>query len=150
MRQKSITIYVDADACPVKKEIDKLAVEHGAEAVFVASYSHFSSDKYKGKLITVDAEPEAADLYIVNHAKKNDVVITHDNGLAAMLLHNGTKVISFRGKEWKNEDTDALLLGRLQGIQAKKQKKMRLKGPPPFSQSDRNNFTETLSRILKE
>lgn len=76
--------FVDADSCPVKEEIVEIASEFSIKVLFIASYDHHVS-----KEITyatwkyVDSRKEAANMFIMNHTVKGDIVITHDIGLAS-------------------------------------------------------------------
>lgn len=91
------TIHVDADACPVKDEILHCASLHEIEVCFVASYKNMMNNP-EGKWVYVDADKEAADLYIVNSVKKGDIVVTADIGLAGTLLPKNVYVLSPREK----------------------------------------------------
>lgn len=93
-------IFVDADVCPVKQEIMSIALKFHFNVHFVASYNHLSDKKYGGDWTFVDTGKEAVDLYIVNHVKKDDVVVTQDIGLAGILLKKGVHVITPRGKQY--------------------------------------------------
>jgi uncharacterized protein len=73
---------VDADACPVKEEIASFAESFHIKSLFVASYAHLANQPW----VYVDPDKESADLYIMNHVKNNDAVITQDIGLASLVL----------------------------------------------------------------
>ncbi|MFD2704154.1 DUF188 domain-containing protein [Salibacterium lacus] len=144
-----IAIYTDADACPVKQEIDSFAFEHGIPSYFVFSLAHVSNRSYHSIPVVLDNEPEAVDVYIHNHAGRGDIIITGDNGLAAMMLQKGTVPVSPRGTVFREKDMDALLIGRYEGIKAK-QKKTRIKGPPPMTKTDRLRFVQALKELHGE
>ena len=94
---EKLSIYVDADACPVKKEILDCATRFQVDVVFVASYINMMNNP-EGKWVYVDAVKEAADLYIVNAVKKGDIVITNDIGLAGTLLPKSSLCSFFKGR----------------------------------------------------
>jgi uncharacterized protein YaiI (UPF0178 family) len=147
MTKNSFQIFVDADACPVKNEILLIANTYHIEVTFVASYSHVLNNKMGGKWIYVDTGKEEVDMYIVNHAKKNDVVVTQDIGLASLLLGKKMVVISPRGRQFFEENIDIAL--NMRYISAKERRKgHHSKGPSPYTDEDRRNFTQTLEKIL--
>ncbi|MTH52457.1 YaiI/YqxD family protein [Bacillus mangrovi] len=145
--ENKLKIFVDADACPVKDEILSAADSFGAEPVFVASYNHMTTAARGETWVYVDTDKESADLYIVNHSKKGDVVVTQDIGLAGLLLKKGVIVLSTRGKHYTDENIETALQyrylsakGRREGIYSK--------GPKAFSKDDRRMFMESLENIL--
>jgi uncharacterized protein YaiI (UPF0178 family) len=147
MTKKSYKVFVDADACPVKNEILHIANTYQIEVTFVASYSHVMTDRMGGNWIYVDANKEEVDMYITNHSKRHDIVITQDIGLASLLLGKGIVVISPRGRQFL-EETIGLALN-MRYLSAKERRNgHHSKGPSPFSSEDRKNFTITLEKIL--
>lgn len=139
-------IYVDADACPVKDEILHCASLHEIEVCFVASYKNMMNNP-EGKWVYVDADKEAADLYIVNSVKKGDIVVTADIGLAGTLLPKNVYVLSPRGKEYTEENIFMLLDMRYQSAKLRRQGK-HTKGPKAFTKEDRACFTNKLMKTL--
>ncbi|WP_235715680.1 YaiI/YqxD family protein [Alkalihalobacillus hemicellulosilyticus] len=149
MNISPIVVYVDADACPVKNEIVDLCRTYEVDMVFVSSYAHFLSLPKPAKIVTVDEEKEAVDLYVANHAKKGDICVTQDHALASLLLAKGMYVLSPRGKEFTEKDMDQLLDVR---FLSQKQRRMgkRTKGPKPYNQEDREQFKANLKKILEK
>src|SRR5699024_2476404 len=95
----------------------------------------------------VDAEREEVDLYIVNHAKVKDIVVTQDHGLASLLSSRGVYVLSPRGKRFTEGDMEQILFERY--LSAKERRAgAHTKGPRKMSKSDHMYFRETLKRIL--
>ncbi|AQX53711.1 YaiI/YqxD family protein [Priestia flexa] len=147
--KRNYTIFVDADACPVKKEIVELAHTYCVEVVFVASYAHMQTNPSAGKWVYVDSEKEAVDLYILNHVQQGDVAVTQDTGLASMLLSRRVYVLSPRGKVYSENDMDTVLFFRY--VSAKERKAGRYsKGPKAFSDEDREKFSTALEKILSK
>lgn len=140
------TIHVDADACPVKDEILHCASLHEIEVCFVASYKNMMNNP-EGKWVYVDADKEAADLYIVNSVKKGDIVVTADIGLAGTLIPKNVYVLSPRGKEYTEENIFMLLDMRYQSAKLRRQGK-HTKGPKAFTKEDRACFTNKLMKTL--
>lgn len=141
-------IFVDADACPVKKEIAELCREYAVCVVFVASYAHYSLEN-QSNWVYVDSEKEAADLYIANHVSKGDLVVTQDMGLASLLTNKGVYVITSRGKELQEEDMSKILHDRYVSYK-QLYSGQRIKGPKAFTAEDRVNFCRVLKKRLLE
>lgn len=144
-----MNIYVDADACPVKQEIMTIANEYQFEVVFVASYNHVSDKTFGGKWVFVDTGKEAADLYIVNHVKKGDLVVSQDIGLAGLLLKKEVLVITPRGKIYTESNIDTALQFRYLSAMERRGGK-HTKGPKKFTESDIINFITTMKKILSK
>ncbi|HEU5140018.1 MAG TPA: DUF188 domain-containing protein [Bacillales bacterium] len=143
---KNLTVYVDADACPVKEEILAAGTLYPVDIFFIASYAHVSNND-DGRWIYVDSESEAVDMYIVNHAQSGDIVVTQDHGLASLLSGRGVYVLSPRGITFSEQEMDHTLFRRF--LSAKQRRAGgRVKGPRKMSESDRTRFRESLKRIL--
>ncbi|MCL1630405.1 DUF188 domain-containing protein [Sporolactobacillus sp. CPB3-1] len=143
---KKITLFVDADACPVKNEILSITQAFGVEPVFVASYAAYSANQ-EGTWIFVDQEKEAADLYIANHAQASDLVITQDIGLAGLLTKRQVWVLTVRGLLIDERNVAMLLERRYRAYQALNAGK-KVRGPKPFTNRDRKYFSEALTKLL--
>jgi uncharacterized protein YaiI (UPF0178 family) len=142
------TVFVDADACPIKSEIFSLASQYNVPSVFISSYNHFSPLQQM-KWVYVDAEKEAVDLYILNHAASGDVVVTQDIGLASMLVNRGVHVISPRGKVYKEEEMENALHHRYLHAKMRRQG-VYPKGMKQFSDRDRRLFRQNFEKILSK
>lgn len=103
-------ILIDGDGCPVIDIAIKIAKSYQLEVIVVKNYHHKINDDY-ATIITVDPTPDSADFYIVNEAKKGDIVITQDYGLAAMALSKGSLCINQNGLLIDSQNID-ILLGR--------------------------------------
>ncbi|KAA0549379.1 YaiI/YqxD family protein [Bacillus sp. BGMRC 2118] len=147
MTKKNYQVFVDADACPVKDEILHLATIYQVDVTFVASYSHVMTNKMGGNWIYVDTGKEEVDMYIVNHTKKMDIVVTQDIGLASLLLPKKIVVLSPRGRQYHESSIDLAL--NMRYISAKERRKgHHSKGPSPFTDADRVNFSSSFEKIL--
>ncbi len=122
-------IFVDADGCPVVNIAIDVAKEFSVPITLVKNYSHILSSDY-GEVITVDNSLDSADYYIVNHLSEGDIVITQDNGLAAMVLAKKAYPINQNGLLIDNDNIQWMLSSRhinrelrSRGIYASKVKK---------------------------
>ena len=91
-------IFVDADACPVKDEVLRVAERHGLVTTFVANFGLRPSRDPMIRNIMVPQGADAADDWIVEHAGANDLVVTSDIPLAGRALKNGAIVLGPTGK----------------------------------------------------
>ncbi|PMC39659.1 YaiI/YqxD family protein [Bacillus sp. UMB0899] len=142
-------IFVDADACPVKKEIMLIADKYKLDVVFVASYNHTSDKTYGGQWVFVDTGKEEADLYIVNHVSKGDIVISQDIGLAGLLIRKDVICITPRGKQYTEENIDTALQFRYLSAKERRSGKY-TKGPKKFTENDILYFITTFEKILSK
>jgi len=140
-------LYVDADACPVKDEISKVAHAYNINVIYVASYNHLSNNN-TGDWIIVDPDREATDLYIFNHAKAGDIVVTWDMGLAGLLTNRKIYVITPNGNVIEDEKVPEILhfryLAKMERVANK-----HIKGPKPFTNEDRHQFTRGLGALIR-
>jgi len=104
-------ILVDADACPVKEIIVRIAKKYGLDVTMFIDTSHQLFDGYS-KIITVDKAPDSVDFALVNVLKKGDIVVTQDYGLAAMCIGKGAKALNQNGLIYSNKNMDQLLFER--------------------------------------
>ena len=107
-------ILVDADACPVKEIVVRLAKRRGIPVVMLIDTSHVLSDGY-GTVITVDKGKDSADIRLVNLIEPGDLVVTQDYGVAAMSLGRGAKALNQNGLVYRNGNMDRLLFERALG-----------------------------------
>ncbi|MDS9999872.1 YaiI/YqxD family protein [Listeria cossartiae subsp. cayugensis] len=141
-------ILVDADACPVKTEIKQVAKEFQLEVTFVASFNHYSVNTNGEKWIFVDTGKESADMRMMNLAKKGDIIVTQDIGLASILLAKGTFVFSNRGELYREEEMSLMLDIRYRHAKERQQGKYS-KGPKAMSDADRSLFQDRLTTFLQ-
>jgi len=102
-------ILIDADACPVKKIILKLAKLNNIPVIMVADTSHELSG---AEVITVDKGSDSADIKLANIAREGDIVVTQDFGVAAMAIAKKAKAINQNGLIYSDENIDSLLYER--------------------------------------
>lgn len=145
----SCTIVVDADACPVKREIVQAAGRFDVPVLMVASFDHRIDlpQNERIRVVQVDRSSQSADLYIANHMKKGDILVTQDYGLAALGLAKGAYALSNRGKPYKDGSIDFLLERRHEQGKLRRGGK-HTKGPKPFLDEDRRHFLQSLTKLL--
>ena len=87
------TIYVDADACPVKDEVAYIAIRHGCRAVMVCNGGIRPNPHPLIDLVIVDDGPDAADIWIAANVAAGDIVVTNDIPLAAKCVASDSRVL---------------------------------------------------------
>jgi uncharacterized protein YaiI (UPF0178 family) len=140
-------ILVDADACPVKDEVARVAGRTGAEAVLVAA-SWMRVPGAPGVRLEVVARGfDAVDDWIAAEAGPGDVVVTADIPLAARCVGRGARVITPAGHVFTPANVGEALATRdlLAGMRAAG---LESGGPPPFAAADRSRFLQALDRML--
>ncbi len=104
-------ILVDADACPVKDIIVKIAKEFGLQVLMFTDTSHILEDRYS-HIITVGQGKDAVDIALINQTKKGDIVVTQDYGVASMVLGKQAYAINHNGMLYNANNIDRLLFER--------------------------------------
>src|SRR5690625_1351629 len=143
-------IYVDADACPVQNETIEVADLFSLEVVLVKSYSHYSHDQLADHVRTIYVDPgnDMADFEIVKLAQQQDIIITHDYGLAAICLGKKCTVIHPKGFRYTNKNIDRLLQTRHDHALMRRAGQ-RTRGPRAFTTEDKQKFTRTLTTSIQ-
>ncbi|MFS0839615.1 YaiI/YqxD family protein [Paenibacillus sp. UNC499MF] len=138
---------MDADACPVKPEIIRAAAQYSVHVLMVASFDHRLKEQEGIEVIQVDRSDQSVDLFIANHIRRGDILVTQDFGLAAIGLGKGAVCLSNRGQEYTDRTIDFLLDRRhTQGKLRRGGKHS--KGPKPFTDEDREFFLHGLTKVL--
>lgn len=142
-------VYVDADACPVKDIIISEGTAAEIPVILVTSFSHFSHVAQPSgvETIYVDSYADAADYRIMALAKRGDMIVTQDYGLASLGLAKGCTVLHHKGFSYTNENIDQLLQTRYLSAKARKSGQ-RMKGPSPFTSVNREKFRELFKRTI--
>ena len=104
-------IVVDADACPVKSIIERIAKQHQIEVIMFIDTSHELYSDYS-KVITVSKAPDAVDFALLNQTKPDDIVITQDYGVAAMALGKKARALHPCGKLYTDDNINQMLFER--------------------------------------
>ncbi|MET3660167.1 YaiI/YqxD family protein [Aquamicrobium ahrensii] len=141
-------IYVDADACPVKAEVLRVAERFDLATVFVANGGLRPSRDPKIRNVVVSAGADAADDWIVEHTRRNDVVITADIPLAARTVALGAHVLGPTGRPFTPETIGMALAMR--DLKQHLRETGESKGfNASFSARDRSRFLGELDRLVK-
>jgi uncharacterized protein len=140
-------IFVDADACPVKQEIYRVAKRHGLGVTLVAGSRMRIPDDEKVILKLVDPGLDAADDWIEEHVEPDDIVITGDIPLASRCLARGAYVLGPTGKPFTDDNIGTALATRdlLAGL---RQTGEVTGGPRPLHKRDRSRFLEQLDKAI--
>lgn len=141
-------IYVDADACPVKPEILKVAERFGIEVTFVANSGLRPSRDPMVKNVIVSGAFDAADDWIAERAKTGDVVITADVPLAVRCVANGAFVTGPSGRIF--DETNIGMASAMRDLGAHLRETGESKGyNAAFTQRDRSSFLSTLDVLCR-
>ena len=143
-----LTIYVDADACPVKTEVVKVAERHQLRVVLVANSWMQAPRGQRIRMQVVPGSFDAADDWIVEHVAQDDIVITSDIPLASRCLHAGARILAPSGKEFSDDNIGNALATR--ELMADLRAYGVGGGPPPFGPKDRSRFLERLELVVRE
>lgn len=142
-----ITLYIDADACPVKDETYKVASRYGLRTVVVSnSYIQIPKSPLIERMI-VDAGPDIADDWIAEQATAHDVVITNDIPLAGRVLAKQACAIAPNGRAFTPDSIGAALSQRALMEHIRSTGEI-TGGPPPFSAANRSQFLQTLDQVV--
>ncbi|MCL5773020.1 MAG: YaiI/YqxD family protein [Firmicutes bacterium] len=141
-------ILVDADACPVKEIIVKVAKEFRLPVLMFIDTSHILNNGYS-KVIHVDKGRESADIALINQTEKGDIVVTQDYGLASMVLSKEAVPVNENGRIYSSKNIDGLLFERFIS------KKIRRAGgrtsnPPKRRKEDNHEFEKVFRELCSK
>ena len=142
------TVYVDADACPVKIEIITIAIRHSSRAVMVCNGGIRPHPHPLIDLAIVDDGPDAADMWIAREAGGGDIVVTNDIPLAARVVENGAAVLRPDGSPITEKNVGTLLAMRDLMADLRAADPFRQGKGKPFSKADRSRFSQALDQLL--
>ncbi len=141
-------VYVDADACPVKAEVARVAERHGLAVTYVANAWMQVPRAPRVRMQVVTGAFDAADDWIAGQVRDSDIVITADIPLASRCLKAGARVLGPSGRRFTDDNIgDALATRELKsdlrayGVGG---------GPPPFSPRDRSRFLDALELVVRD
>ena len=147
MSEAPIRIFVDADACPVKDEIYRVALRHGVPVSVVAgNFIRVPQDPLIER-IAAGSGMDAADDWIAEHAGSGDVVITADIPLASRAIKAGAVAIAPNGKMF-DEDSIGLALATRNLLHELRGSGEITGGPKPFTARDRSEFLSAIDRAI--
>lgn len=142
-----LDIYVDADACPVKAEILRVAERHDLEVYIVSNSGLRPMHNRKIHMIQVAAGADVADDWITEHVGSGDIAITADILLANRCLQRGAHVLSPAGKPFTADNIGGAVAGR--SISSHLRELGEATFNPAFSKQDRSRFLQALENTLQ-
>ncbi|MDZ4093819.1 MAG: YaiI/YqxD family protein [Paracoccaceae bacterium] len=142
-------IYIDADACPVKAEAERVATRHGRRMVLVSNGGIRPSQNPLVESVFVPDGPDEADKWIADRAGRGDVVVTGDIPLAAKCVGNGARVVKHNGEELTTANIGMVLATRDLMSDLRAADPFRQGGGRPYSKADRSRFLEALERVVR-
>ncbi len=141
-------ILVDADGCPVKQEVYRVAQRYGLKVTLVAnSPMHVPSEDWV-ELVVVSGRSDAADDWIVENINKDDIVVSGDIPLVSRCLKRGARVLGPKGRGF-SEDSIGDVLATRDLMAHLRNTGMVTGGPAPFSKRDRSRFLQSLDGIIQ-
>ncbi len=142
-------IYVDADACPVRDEAERVAVRHNLKTFMVCDGGIRPSGNPLVELVIVSAGADAADDWIAEHIGPDDICVTNDIPLAARCLEKGAQAIKPNG-EMFTENMIGMALANRELMQGLRETGEITGGPRGFSKADRSNFLSQLETAVQK
>ena len=144
-----MTIYIDADACPVTRIAERVAKEFAIPMVLLCDTNHVLTSDYS-EIRVIGAGADAVDIALINLCRSGDIVVTQDYGVAALALGKGAQAIHQSGKWFTDENIDGLLMERHMAKVARRKSKNHLKGPAKRTAEDNRRFEESFRRMIHE
>ena len=140
-------IFVDADACPVVKTVERLAMQNKIPCVLVCDTSHSQSSDYS-EVVIASKGRDSADFVLLGLVSKGDIVVTHDYGLAGLCLAKGALALSPGGFEYTDSNITEYLTARHLHAKAR-QAGDKLKGPKKRTNAQNVSFAKVLEYVIK-
>ena len=144
-----MTLYIDADACPVKEEAERVASRLRVKMVLVSNGGIRPSANPWVESVFVAQGPDEADKWIAEHAGPLDVVVTGDIPLAARCVEAGARVLKHNGEELNRANIGMVLATRDLMADLRSADPFRQGGGKMFSKADRSRFLDVLDRMLR-
>ena len=141
------SLFIDADACPVKDECFRVAERVGFRAIVVSNGWINTRRASFIEQVVVEAGPDVADDWIAERAGPGDIVVTSDIPLADRCLKAGAQALKPNGSAFTPDSIGSALAGRSIGEHLRGMG-VETSGPPPFSARDRSNFLQALDRAV--
>jgi hypothetical protein len=144
---KPITIYVDADACPVKNEVYRVAARHGLKVIVVSNSPIAVPRDPLVERVVVAAGMDEADNWIAGRVSRGDIVITADIPLASRCVKAGAAVIAPTGRVF-TEESIGMALATRNLMESLRSAGEITGGPKSFSPRDRSSFLSALDQAI--
>lgn len=143
------TVYVDADACPVKAEVERVATRHKVRVMIVSNGGLRPSLNPLVETVIVPDGPDVADMWIAERAGAGDVVITGDIPLAAKCVEAGARVLKHNGEALTAANIGNVLATRDLMADLRAADPFRQGGGKGFTKADRSRFLDALEREIR-
>jgi uncharacterized protein len=143
-----LEIFVDADGCPVKQEVYRVAKRHALKVTLVSNSRMRTPLEDWIKAVVVEGQLDAADDWIVEHVGENDIVITGDIPLASRCLKKDARVLGPDGRLFTKENIGEALASRNLFSHLRDLGTIR-GGPGPFDKRDRSRFLQRLEETIR-
>ena len=147
--EREAAIYIDADACPVKEQVYRVAMRYDVP-VWVVANSPMRIPVQTGlraRMVVVPDSPDAADAWIADHVSPGDLVLTADIPLAAQTVEIGIRTLDFRGKEFRPASIGNALAARDVNALLRSMGEV-TRGPAPVTNKDRGRFASLLDTVV--
>ena len=144
------TLYIDADACPVKVEAERVATRHKIKMYVVSNGGLRPSQNPLVENVIVADGPDVADIWIADRARQGDVVITGDIPLAAKCVEQGALVLKHNGEALTKANIGNVLATRDLMADLRAADPFRPGGGKSFTKADRSRFLEALENTLRK
>jgi uncharacterized protein YaiI (UPF0178 family) len=142
-------LYIDADACPVKAEAEKVATRHGVKMYVVSNGGLRPSQNPLVETIIVPDGPDVADMWIAERCGTGDVVVTGDIPLAARCVESGAQVLKHNGEALTAANIGNVLATRDLMADLRAADPFRQGGGKGFTKADRSRFLDAMERALR-
>ena len=143
-----MSVFIDADACPVTKIAERAAKRYDIPVVLLCDTNHVLTSDYS-EVRVIGAGADAVDIALINLCRRGDIVITQDYGVAAMALGKGAKAIHQSGKIYSDDNISGLLESRHIARVERRRSKNHLKGPRKRTAQDDKAFEESFTRLIR-
>ena len=143
-------IFIDADACPVKAEAERVATRLGVRMVLVSNGGIRPSQNPLVDSVFVSDGPDEADKWIADQCGPGDVVVTGDIPLAARCVEAGARVVKHNGEELTATNIGMVLATRDLMTDLRSADPFRQGGGRLFSKADRSRFLDVLDRVVRK
>ena len=143
-------IFVDADACPVKAEVEQVATRHKVQTYIVSNGGLRLSQNPLVQTIIVPDGPDIADMWIAERVDKGDVVITADIPLASKCIEQGALVLKHTGEVLNTANIGNILAVRDLMADLRAADPFRQGGGKSFTKTDRSRFLNALENSLRK
>jgi len=143
-------IYVDADACPVKAEVEKTATRHKIPVYIVSNGGIRPSQNPIITTVVVDQGADVADQWIADHCETGDIVVTSDIPLAARAIEHGSLVVKPNGEILTSKNIGPILAARDLMSDMRSADPFFQGRSKAFSKSDRSHFLDALERVIRQ